>query len=198
VRGLAPPQRVHQPVRRVVRAADVVHLASAHEVIEGAEGLLFGHRDVLHVDLIEVDAIGLQPAQGVLAALHDPVPRRAALVRPVTHREAELGGEDHLVTRLALLEPVAEHALGQAVLTVDVGGVDEVDTSVESPIDHPVCGRLVHAGLVHERLLVGLAERHRAQTQRRDADARRSQVPILHRRDQSMTKLGRPGLGAKS
>ena len=39
----------------------------------------------------------------------------------------------------------------------------------------------VGAELVHERLLVGLAERHRAEAQRRDLHARRSEVSIFHR-----------------
>ena len=48
-------------------------------------------------------------------------------VRARRHAKAALGREHDLVARLARREPGAEHALGEAVLAVDVGRVDEVD-----------------------------------------------------------------------
>ena len=125
MRRLRNPLAVGQPIRGVVARAEVEDLSRSHEVVERAERLLFGRVDVLHVDLIEVDAVRLEPPQAVFDRSHDTVAGRAGSVRSLAHAEAELGREHHAVTTLGLRHPGAHDALGQPVLAVDVGGVDE-------------------------------------------------------------------------
>src|SRR5258708_40089882 len=114
-------RRVGEPVRRVVRAAGVEHLARADEIVERAQRLLLGHRDVLHVDLVEIDAIGAQPAQRVVAALDDAVAPRAGATRPVAHRESQLRREPDLAARATPGEPPAQLALAAPALAGDAG-----------------------------------------------------------------------------
>jgi hypothetical protein len=52
--------------------------------------------------------------------------------------------------------------------------------SAERAIEDRVRGRVVAADLVHERLVVGLAEGHRAQAQGRDLHAGGSEVAVFH------------------
>src|SRR5690606_4905593 len=132
------------------------------------------------VDLIEVDAIGLQAPQARLDRADDPVARGAAAVGPAAHGEAELGGEDDLVAAAAIAEPPADHPLREAVLAVDVGGVEEVDALAEGAVHDLKRGLLVAADLVHERALVGLAEGHRPEAERRDLEAGAAELAVFH------------------
>ena len=106
-----------------------------HQVAEGAQGLVEIRRLVGSVYLVEVDVVGPQPPQAVLALGHDPPPRAALGVGIVAHRSEDLGGQDH---------PGAVH-LGQGLphddlrlaRRVHVGGVDEIDAGIEGPVDDP-------------------------------------------------------------
>ena len=92
------------------------------------------------MELVEVDAVGAQPAQAVLErAPHVFGPGAAPLL---VDRHAELGGEHDLIP--APGERLAEIllALGAAV---DVGGVEEVDAGVERRVDDARRGRGVEA-----------------------------------------------------
>ena len=90
--------------------------------------------------VVEVDVIDAQPGKGSVAGGphvfgtavdSDPASVRAALV-------AELGGEDDLVT------PAGDSSADKHLVregAVHVGGVQEVDTDLESPVDR--CDRLL-------------------------------------------------------
>ena len=70
--------------------------------------------DVVH--LVEVDVVGLQPAQAVLAGAPDVVGGQAALVGPVAHPAVDLGGQhDPLAPSAALRQPAADDLLGDAL-----------------------------------------------------------------------------------
>ena len=56
------------------RRADRAHLSGLDEVGQGREGLLDVDGRVGAVDLVEVEVIGLQAAQGVLDLGDDPAP----------------------------------------------------------------------------------------------------------------------------
>jgi len=112
--------------------ADVADLALADEVGEGAEGLLDVGVGARPVDLVEVDVVGLEAAQGVFDGADDPAPRAALPVGVVAHGAVELGGEDDVVA--ASLDGFSDDLFGFAS-GVDVGGVDEVDAGVEGGVD---------------------------------------------------------------
>ena len=70
--------------------------------------------DVVH--LVEVDVIGLQPAQALFARAADVQRREPAVVRPLGHRTEDLRREhDLLAPTAALREPAADDLLGHAL-----------------------------------------------------------------------------------
>ena len=152
---------------RVVRAADVAHLAGADEIVERAQRLLQIRQRVEPVHLVEVDRVGAEPAEARLAGTHDVVSRLPDVVRARRPCEVQLRRQDHLVAPGA--ERLAEDLLGHAD-RVDVRGVDQVDPRVEAH-------REQLTGLGDLRRAHGLepalaAEGHRPERQRRDPEAR--------------------------
>jgi hypothetical protein len=94
--------------------------------------------------MVEVEVIGLQPAQAVLTGLADVVGRQVPVVGAGAHRLIQLGREHDPVPAPALGQPAADDLLRGAVAllhvgrlrpAVDVGGVEQVDAVLE---------RLVH------------------------------------------------------
>ena len=164
------PLAVGEAVRRVVARAEVEDLARPHEIVERAEGLLLRRVDVLHVDLVEVDAIRPEATQAVLHRPDDAVPGGARRVRPLAHAEAKLGREDDAVTAPRVRHPRAHDALGEPVLTVDVGGVDEAHAAFERAAHDRKRRLLVAPDLVHERLVVRLPEGHGAEAEHGDPE----------------------------
>ena len=105
---------------------------------------------------------------------------------PFAARQADLGGEQHLVAPSARRERVADDLLA---LAVDVGGVDEGDPGVDRAVEHD------RRFLRRRRI----TEVHRAEHQRGDADARGAERPEVHRlrpcaceRPRSVTASRRP------
>src|SRR5205085_8025839 len=95
------------------------------QVVERAQRLLDGHAPVLHVHLVEVDVVGPQPSQRLLAVPEDALARKALLVGmhrrgPAQGGKAALGGERDLLA--PALHPLAEQLLA-AAFGIAVGGV---------------------------------------------------------------------------
>ena len=116
-----------------------------------------------------------QPAQARLAACDEVVAREAGVVGPVPHRQARLGGEQHAVAPAAqrLADDLLRHAVG-----VDVGGVDQVDAGVEAQVD--LARGAGDVGHPDRRVRAPAAEGHRAERQRRDAQAGAAELAVLH------------------
>jgi hypothetical protein len=126
-----------------IRRAHVEHLALADEQTHRLPDLLPGGVPVDVVHLVEVDTVGLQPAQGILARLPDGQGRQLPVVGPFAHGPVDLGGQHGPVAAPASAgEPVTEDLLGPAGVgltaladlarrsagrAVPVGGVEEVD-----------------------------------------------------------------------
>jgi len=62
------------------------------------------------MNLVEVDVLGLQASQRVLHFGDDPAPRVALLIRVLSHRPIDLGGEHDVVA--AALQGLADDLLG--------------------------------------------------------------------------------------
>jgi hypothetical protein len=112
------------------RDAVVADLAFLDQRIQRLEdGVVVDGLDARVVELVEVDVVGAQPLEAVLAGLADELgfPALAAflVVPPARGLEvvAELGGDDDVLA-LLLREGVAEDLLAVAV-SVGVGGVEE-------------------------------------------------------------------------
>jgi hypothetical protein len=163
-----------------VATAEVDHLAGSNKLLHRLPDLLPRRASVDVVHLVQVDVVGPQSTQAVLAGLADVVRREATIVGSGAHRLVQLGGEHDLVAATAGLgEPAAEVLLGDPVTllhvgrlraAVDVGGVDEVDAGLYGGVQHGEAVRL--AGL-H-------AEVHGAQPDPADLQTGTAQIVVLH------------------
>ena len=161
--------RLHAHPRGVVAEARVAHLALLHEHVERLHRLVDRRVHILEVAPEEIDVVGLQAAQRVLDRAEHRLSRRAAAVRiALPHVSAELRGDDHAVALAAARagrEVVAEDRLA-VTLRVHVGGVDEVAAALEVARQNRVRGLDIGADAPFK------AEGHRAEAERRDAQAR--------------------------
>ncbi len=134
--------RLLDHLRGEVRRADSAHRSFLDELVERAERLLERRDAVGAVVLVEVDPVGLQPAQRGLDRLPD-VGAGAASGLAVAQVISELRREDDLVTPSG--ERAADDLLAAAPVAVDVRGVEEGDVRVERGVDHRARGLLVDA-----------------------------------------------------
>ena len=174
-RSLAPSASARRHAG-IVRAADVAHLAGAHEIVERAHRLVDRRARVEGVHLVEVDDVGLQAAEAFFAGADDVVAREADVVRAGAHRAGALRREDQAVAVAALAHPATDDLLGaadgleRAAERIDVGGVEEVDAALDGAVEDG-----------ERRLLVALiAEGHRAEAERRDLQAGAAERAGVH------------------
>jgi hypothetical protein len=65
--------------------------------VQGLHGLLDRGGRVEAVDLVEVDVVGAEAAQGVVELLEDRAPGQARAAGAVVHREEHLGRQDDVL-----------------------------------------------------------------------------------------------------
>ena len=176
--ALGRPLRLDDQVGREGGRADGPHLALVDEVRERAERLVDVGRVVRPVHLVEVDPVGAETAQAVLARADDVAPAGAVRVRrPGWDRTGPSAtGKWHFVARMTSVATTAGQRLGDDLLAlaggVDVGGVDEVDAGVERPVDDGDAVVVVR--------LPKLAEHHGAEAQARDLHPGTAEGAIGH------------------
>src|ERR1700689_1970671 len=93
------------------------------------------------MQVIEIDVVGPQALQAFFNGAEYGALRKPALIWPITHFSANLRSHDEFVAFAA--QGFAEHAFRKSGL-INVGGVDEIDSPVETAVDHFVCGGLIH------------------------------------------------------
>ena len=128
--------------------ADVAHLALADEVVERGEGLLDRRQRVGRVQLVEVDPVGLQPAERSLDRQPD-VASASPCAPQAGSGDVRLAWPNFVASTTSSRRPrerLAQERLAEAVLAaVDVGRVDEVDAGVERGV-HDRVGALLALG----------------------------------------------------
>ena len=171
VQGLGELPGVHRG------RAEVADLAGLDQVVQGLQGLLQRCRVVIAVNLVEVDVVGAEPPQAVVDLGHDRLAGQAPPVRPRPHRVAQLGGNHDVVAVREVTERAAEDLLAGAV-RVQVGGVEEVDASLEGMLDERAAGFLVQRP---DRVAaVGIAVGHRADGDRGHVQAGSAKLDVAH------------------
>ena len=142
-----------------------------HEIGECAERLVDVGAGIGAVDLVQVDVVGVEPAEALLALADDPAARVALHVGVGAHVAVDLGRQHDVVA--AALDRLGDDRL-RLTGRVHVGGVDEVDPGVERGV-HDV-DRLVVVGVAPR------AEHHRPEAERADADPGPADHAVFHRR----------------
>jgi len=120
------------------------------------------------VQIVDVDVVGREARQTVVAGKLDPAPGKPAVVRLFGHYITDLRRQDPAAP--VRLDRRTDDFLGGALL-VDVGGVDEIDARIEGGVDD-----LARGGGVGS-----IAEHHRAETKRRNHEPTRAQSPVFDR-----------------
>ncbi len=148
------------------------HLSRRHQLRHGPPGLLDGHLGIGPVQLVEIDTVGLQPAQrGVAGALDVAGPPVGDDVL-LTHQQPALGRHERV--RPPLLEhPAHQQLVGERA--VHIGGVQQAAPPVQCGVRGPQ--RAVQAAL---RLGVPPAHRHTAEPYGAHFESRRTDCPALH------------------
>src|SRR6185312_1052495 len=158
------PLRLDHLPREERRAADVAHLALAHEIVERAQRLLDRRPRVFDMLLVKVDVVGAEPPQAVLDRAHDVAPRGALARR---HRPRELGRQHDLAASPG--ERPAEIFLRRPGGAVGVRRVVKGDAEIE---------RLVHH-LARRGGIVAPAEIFEADPDHRDDQPRPPQIALF-------------------
>ena len=109
---IAGPQGLGQHPGLKVRAADIADLALPYHVVERRQSLVDRSVKIRRVHLIEVDVVGLQPAQTLVYGGQDVFAGQAAIIRLGSHGAPALGGQDNLLA--SALEPFSDNVLGAA------------------------------------------------------------------------------------
>jgi hypothetical protein len=163
-----------------VAAAEVDHVAGSNKLLHRLPDLLPRRASVDVVHLVQVDVVGLQSTQTVLARRADVVSREAPIIGSGAHRLVQLGGEHDLVATPATLgqpaadvflrDPVTLLHVGRLRAAVNIGGVDKVDTGVYGGVQH---GEAVRLASLH-------AEVQSAQPDPADLQTSPAQIAVLH------------------
>lgn len=86
------------------------------------------------MDLIKINVVCPQAAQGGIDGIHDMFARQPALIGLVPHREENLGGDDHFVA----FGKVAQSAASDFFTLADgvhIGGIEKGDAELEGAFD---------------------------------------------------------------
>ena len=94
----------------IIRAAEIADFALPDAVIERAQRLFERRLRIEAVRLIEIDVIGLQPAETIIDGLDDMPPGQSLVVRPRPNFHAALGRQHEAIA--LPLQPAADDFLG--------------------------------------------------------------------------------------
>jgi len=177
---LGDRQRLHQLPSEEIRTAEIAHLALMHEIVERGERLFERREEIEAMDDIEVDPVGTEPTQAVLAALDDVSAAQAHVVDLGAHASPHFGGKHHLVS--FALERFPQDLLRLAI-GIDVGGIEEIDPGIEGHVDQTLRSRLIEAADLFPIPLS--AKAHRPQAQFRDEQTGFTQLTVFHCHDPS-------------
>ena len=123
------------PLGGIGGAPEGADLSGVHEIAESPESLVQIGGLIRPVDLVEIDVIGTQATEAVVALGHDPAARAALGVGVVAHRCEYLGGEND--PRPVDGGQSFAHDDLRFTCRVDIGRIDEVDTFIEGTVDDP-------------------------------------------------------------
>ena len=124
-----------------VATPNVDHLSLLVQLFHRLPDLFPGRFAIDMMHLVQIDMVGPQPPQAVLAGPADVERREPGLIGPVPHPAIDLRCQHHfLPPSAALREPAAEDLLGEAFAdlpAIDIRGIEKVDLVLQRPIHYP-------------------------------------------------------------
>jgi hypothetical protein len=121
---------------REIRAAEIADLAGAHEIVQRAEHLFDRGERVEAMELEQVDVVCAQAAQASFNRPQQMPPGRTDIIWAITAAKGRLSRNEHLV---AAASDRASQNLLRLPLGIDVGGIKEVEASLQTYVDEPSC-----------------------------------------------------------
>ena len=131
-----------------IGAGDVADFAALDERVETLDGFFDWRLRVESMHVVDVDVIGIEAAQAILAGLDDVVARGADVVRAVAHGECGFRGNQNGVATSG--DGFAEDFFGHA-FRINVGSVEEIHAGFEADVDQT-------RGFLHIAIAPGLKE----------------------------------------
>jgi len=110
------------------RRTDVADLASLHHIVKRLHRLLDRHPGVKPVNLVQVDVLRPEAAQGLVQLLNNCLARQARATRAVMHREEDLRRQDHVLATAVFLDRPSDDLLREAE-PVRASGIPQVTAS---------------------------------------------------------------------
>ena len=120
--------------------SEVAHLAGADEAIKRFERFFNRRGKVPAVNLVQVDIVHFEAAQGILTGFNDMFAAQPPSVRAIAHGPVDLGRQDNIVARGHLTQPLAGNLLAHAN-RVDIRGIKKGHTRFKG--EREVLSRLV-------------------------------------------------------
>src|SRR5476649_1382552 len=151
--------------RPMIRQSIVTNLARANQVVKRADGFRNRRVMIFTMQIQQVDIAATEALQAAVHRFYDVLARGAAIVRAVTARTGDLGGQHPAVATLS--NQSTDDLLGGAA-RVSVGGINEVDALFKGFFGDAARGRLVSLRTEH----------HGAEGQRGHLDAATAEVAI--------------------
>src|SRR4029453_4366285 len=134
-------------------------------------GFVNRYSGIRAVNLVEIDMVGLQAAQGSFALLdHVPAVVARGVGILIFHAPVHLRGQYYAISLPVALESLPYHLLA-ASAAVDVSGVEEVDSRVDGTVYDVQRSRFVRAS----------SEHHASKAQLAYLGARASSASVVHR-----------------
>ena len=90
-------ERFHEVPAREIRAGDVADLAGFDERVERFDGFIDGRGGIEAVHVIDVDAVGFQTLEALLAGANEVIAGGSDVVRAIAKAEGGFAGDKKLL-----------------------------------------------------------------------------------------------------
>ena len=170
VRASQSHQFCNIPGRRV-RHTPIADLACTDECGHRFQQLLGRCHRIPDVDPVKIHIIGAKAPQRSLQCGPDMLGAIAAPVRPIASRKTRFGGQHNHIAQTSLGDKTAQHLL-TAAAGIHIRGIYKIPASLDISIENILRARFVGAPPRG-------AERHRAQSERADGEARAAECAIM-------------------
>ncbi len=159
-----------------VGTGDVTYFPALNQIVKRLQGFLNWSLRVKAMQRIDVNIIGLEPAQAGFAGANQMKARRPDIIRFVTHPKGSLRGDEYPVPPPG--NRFAQDFLRQSI-GIDIGGIKQVRPCLQADVNQPPClGNVAVSPGTEER--ISPAKSPRAKTEDRDFEARTAEQSEFH------------------